>query len=305
MSKPHPQHPIYVVSKGRSKFLMTSCALSEMGLQHFIVVEPHEVEIYRAAVSERGLVTTVLELDPLYKLRYELCDGLGMARSTGPGPARNFAWDHSMRSGATWHWVMDDNIRSFLRFNHNRKVKCVNPAIFRAMEDFSMRYRNVAMAGPNYKFFVIPRQKYPPYYLNTRIYSCNLIRNDVPFRWRGRYNEDTILSLDILKAGWCTIEFNAFLQDKMPTQVLPGGNTDDFYHREGVKRGGAYAEGGTTAKSEMLARVHPDVARVAWRYGRVHHQVNYRPFKVNGLVLRDGVVLPEAANEYGMRLKQA
>lgn len=305
MSKPMPQHPIYVVSKGRSKFLMTSRALSEMGVQHFIVVEPHEVDTYRVAVTERGLLTTVLELDMSFKSQYELCDGLGMTRSTGPGPARNFAWDHSVKSGAHWHWVMDDNIREFLRFNHNRKIKCINPGIFRAMEDFSMRYSNVAMAGPNYKFFVIPRQKYPPYYLNTRIYSCNLIRNDVPFRWRGRYNEDTILSLDMLKAGWCTVEFNAFLQDKMPTQVMPGGNTDDFYHREGVKKSGPYAEGGTTAKSQMLADVHPDVARVAWRYGRVHHQVNYRPFKSNGLVLWNEVVLPQAANEYGMRLKQA
>ncbi len=35
----HPQHPLYVVSKGRSQYLMTSCALSAMGIQHFIVVE--------------------------------------------------------------------------------------------------------------------------------------------------------------------------------------------------------------------------------------------------------------------------
>ena len=143
----------------------------------------------------------------------------------------------------------------------------------------------------------------PPFIRNTRIYSCNLIRNDVPFRWRGRYNEDTILSLDMLKAGWCTVQFYAFLQHKMATQAMKGGNTDEFYHREGTKGNGRYAENGTTAKSDMLVRVHPDVARPAWRYGRAHHYVNYRPFRENKLMLRKGTVLATEPNNYGMSLR--
>lgn len=303
MPKHSPKYPIYVVSKGRSEYMMTSRALTEMGVKHFIVVEPQEAADYRAAVKKLGLTATVVELDMTYKATYELCDSLGLTRSTGPGPARNFAWEHSMSIGARWHWVMDDNIKAFYRLHLNRKTKCISPSLFRAMEDFCDRYANVAMAGPNYDFIVMARQKYPPFYLNTRIYSCNLIRNDVPFRWRGRYNEDTILSLDMLKARWCTIEFNAFLQGKLATQVMGGGNTAEFYHREGVKGKGAYAEGGTTAKSQMLADMHPDVARVAWRFGRVHHQVNYRPFKTNWLILRKGVVASTKPNNYGMSLR--
>ena len=46
-----------------------------------------------------------------------------------------------------------------------------------------------------------------------------------PHRWRGRYNEDTILSLDILKDGLCTMQFNNLLQGKVNTQVLGGGNS--------------------------------------------------------------------------------
>jgi len=46
-----------------------------------------------------------------------------------------------------------------------------------------------------------------------------LIRNDVPYRWRGRYNEDTDLSLRMLKDRWCTIQFNAFLQGKAATPL--------------------------------------------------------------------------------------
>ena len=300
-----PKHPLYVVSKGRSMYMQTSRALTTMGIRHFIVVEPQEVDVYRAAVKRLGLSADIIELDLGCKATYELCDDLGNTRGTGPGPARNFAWQHSIDSGARWHWVMDDNISAFYRLHENRKIKCVNPALFRAMEDFCERYMNVAMAGPNYTFFAPSSQRYPPFITNTRIYSCNLIRNDVPFRWRGRYNEDTILSLDMLKASWCTIQFNAFLQAKTATQAMKGGNTDEFYHREGSKGHGRYAENGTTAKSQMLVQVHRDVARIVWRYGRVHHHVDYRRFRDQKLMLRKGIVLAEASNDYGMKLRAA
>ncbi|MBK6927618.1 MAG: hypothetical protein IPH15_08730 [Comamonadaceae bacterium] len=298
-----PNHPLYVVSKGRSRYMLTSRALTTMGVRHFIVVEPQEVDAYCESVERVGLAADVIKLDMGYKTTYELCDDLGQTRSTGPGPARNFAWQHSIEDSAKWHWVLDDNIKAFYRLHENRKVKCVSPGLFRAMEDFCGRYVNVAMAGPNYTCFAPSRQRRPPFIRNTRIYSCNLIRNDVPFRWRGRYNEDTILSLDMLKAGWCTIQFNAFLQAKTRTQRMKGGNTDEFYHREGTKGQGRYAENGTTAKSQMLVRMHPDVARIAWRYERVHHHLDYRRLRDQKLMLRKGIVLPEAPNNYGMTLR--
>ncbi len=149
MRENYPMHPLYVVSKGRSQYMMTSQALTSMGVQHFIVVEPQEGDAYRAAVAERGLSAAVVELDLSYKATYELCDAFGQTRSTGPGPARNFAWEHSLRAGAAWHWVMDDNIIGFYRLHENSKLKCLSPGLFRAMEDYCGRYRNVAMAGPN------------------------------------------------------------------------------------------------------------------------------------------------------------
>jgi hypothetical protein len=88
------------------------------------------------------------------------------------------------------------------------------------MEEFVLRYKNIAMAGPQYWMFAPSRAKLPPFVVGTRIYSCNLIRNDVPFRWRGRYNEDTDLSLRVLKDGLCTIQFNAFLCGKITTQRI-------------------------------------------------------------------------------------
>jgi hypothetical protein len=186
---------------------------------------------------------------------------------------------------------MDDNIRVFARLNDNAKVYVSDGTIFRCMEDFVGRYSNVAMAGPNYWMFAKRKQTLPPFILNTRIYSCNLIRNDLPFRWRGRYNEDTDLSLRMLKAGWCTVQFNAFLQYKSPTQSVRGGNMADFYAVEG-----------TLPKSQMLVDMHPDVARLTWKFKRAHHEVDYKPFRRNRLIRRPNVAIAEGVNNYGMAL---
>jgi hypothetical protein len=264
--------------------MMTSKALTAMGVHHFVIAEPQEVAAYREA--SRKLAVTVLELDMEFKRSYNLCDEFGLSKSTGPGPARNFAWAHSLAAGHTHHWVMDDNIAYFCRYNRNTKIKLKTPAFWRSMEDFVLRYSNVAMSGPNYEFFAPSRYKIPAFITNTRIYSCNLIRNDLPFRWRGRYNEDTILSLDMLKAGWCTIQFNAFLQKKTATQQVAGGNTAEFYAKEG-----------TAPKSAMLKKIHPDATTLVFKFNRHHHHIDYKRFKQQLLRRPDAELLSHAGLE--------
>ncbi len=182
-----PRFPIFIVTKGRYEYMITSRVLTELGVRHYLIVEPTEKQLYQKAIEEMSLLASIIELDLSYKEHYELCDNLGLTKSTGPGPARNFAWDTSIKMGYDWHWVMDDNITSFRRLNKNEKVKVSSGAIFLAMEDFVLRYENIAMAGPNYFMFASARSKMSPFVKNTRIYSCNLIRNDLSFRWRGRY----------------------------------------------------------------------------------------------------------------------
>ena len=287
----NPKYPLYIVSKGRWESRKTSNALEKMNVPYYIVVEEQEFGQYASVISE----DKILILDKQYQRDYDTCDDLGDTKSKGPGAARNFCWQHSIDKGYDWHWVMDDNIINFRRLNNYEKIQVLNGTIFHAMEEFCLRYKNVAMAGPNYTMFAYSADpsKVPPYYLNTRIYSCNLIRNDIPFRWRGRYNEDTILSLDILKAGWCTIQFNAFLQHKIRTQSIKGGNTEEFYSKEG-----------TLPKSQMQVAMHPDVSRLVWKFGRWHHHVDYRPFKKNKLIRKEGIEIPQGVNNYGMELVQ-
>jgi len=282
-----PRYPVYIVSKGRWKNGLTSKALNTMGVPYKIVVEEDQLPMYQAEVG----IDKCLVLPQRYLDEYDTCDDLGDSKSKGPGAARNFVWDHATETGAKRHWVMDDNLDAFHRLNRNIKRESDTPAIFAAMEDFVDRYENVPVAGPNYYSFVKASDGVPAFVTNTRIYSCLLIQNDAPYRWRGRYNEDTDLSLRVLKDGLCTIQFNAFLQGKVTTQRMKGGNTDEFYALEGTK-----------AKSQMLADLHPDVAKVVWRFNRWHHHVNYRPFSSNRLIKRKDIVVPEGVNNYGMEL---
>lgn len=280
-----PRFPLYIPSKSRAGITETPGNLDRMGVDYLLVVEESQRDAYAAHHDPARLLT----LDPAFQRDYETLDDEPDDKPKGPGPARNFIWQHAIEHGYSHHWVMDDNIRWFIRLHRNQRLVMLDGTGFHAMETFVLRYVNVAMAGPQYVMFAPSRSKFPPFVTGTRIYSCNLIRNDVPFRWRGRYNEDTILSLDVMKAGWNTVQFNAFLQRKAMTQTIGGGNTEEFYKSEG-----------TAPKTAMLARVHPDVTSVVWKYGRPHHYVDYSSFKGMPLVRRPGSD-QEPAPEYHLQ----
>ena len=273
----NPKHPVYVISKGRWESRLTSRALERMGVPYSIVVEPQEYDLY-SSVIDRGKILAL----PFGNL------------GQGSIPARNWVWDHSVGTGAERHWILDDNISCFYWKGGNNYHKVLTGITFRIAEDFTERYENVALSGMNYEMFALKKQVMPPYYLNTRIYSCILIRNNLPYRWSGRYNEDTDLSLRVLKDGWCTVLFNAFLCDKTPTMKMRGGNTDELYKDDGRLK-----------MAESLVDQHPDVTKVGWRWGRYQHIVDYTFFKKpwrNRLRRKPGIVIPESVDNYGMKI---
>lgn len=283
----NPQYPIYIVSKGRWKTRLTSNFFEKINVPYSIIIEESEYSLYASVIDKEK----ILILPQKYLDEYDTCDEFGFSKSKGPGAARNFAWQHSKSLGFKRHWVMDDNLDDFHRLNRNMKVPVRSGTIFRLAEDFVDRYKNVGVSGFNYYSFCKSTDKVPPYILNTRIYSCLLIQNDLTLRWRARYNEDTDLCLRVLKSGLCTIQFNAFLCGKVTTQRMTGGNTKEFYKEEG-----------TFNKSKMLEELHPDVAKVVWKFNRWHHQVDYRKFKDNVLIRVDGYNYAKMINNYDMKL---
>lgn len=248
-----------------------------------IVIEPQEYKQYASVINP----------DKILVLPFS---NLGQ----GSIPARNWVWEHSIKEGHKRHWILDDNIRDFWRFNNNLKVRVNDGTIFRACEDFTDRYSNVPKSGMQYYMFIKNREdKTPPFYLNTRVYSCILLSNEEKykeFRWRGRYNEDTDLSIRFLKAGYCTILFNAFLAEKAATLTMKGGNTESLYLIKEGEKDGRYL------MAESLQKQHPDIVKITRKWGRWQHHVDYRPFKNNQLIRRTDIEIPEGVNNYGMEL---
>ncbi|KKN43301.1 hypothetical protein LCGC14_0704530 [marine sediment metagenome] len=271
----NPNYPVYIISKGRWKSRLTSKSLEEMEVPYFIVIEPQEYKKYESVIDTSKILTL-----PFSNLEQ------------GSIPARNWVWEHAIKSGTKRHWILDDNINGFYRLNNNLKVQVLTGAIFKAAEDFVDRYENVAIAGFHYFMFASRKTKLPPFNINRRVYSNLLIQNDIPYKWRGRYNEDTDLCLRVLKDGWCTILFFAFLSMKTTTMTMSGGNTDELYKDDGRLK-----------MAESLKKQHPDVTKISYKFGHVQHHVNYEPFKRNKLIRKPNLVIPEEVNNYGMVLK--
>ena len=270
----NPKYPVYVPTKNRWKSGLTIKALEKIKVPYFAVIEEEEYDQYDLIIGEYG---TILVL-PVSNLGSVV-------------PARNWIKNHSIANGDKRHWQIDDNMRDFYRLHRNIKYRVDSGTIFRVMEKFVDRYTNIAIAGPQYELLVPRKTLVPPYLLNTRVYSCSLINNNVPYWWRDVYNEDTDICLRALKDGWCTILFQAFLCDKMATMLVKGGNTD------------IYKDDGRLKMAESLANQHPDVCKVTWKYNRYQHQVDYRRFKKNKLKLKSNLIIPEGVNNYGMVLK--
>jgi hypothetical protein len=274
----NPRYPIYIPSKGRWESRLTSKALEAKRVPYRIVVEPSEFDCYAAQIDPAKIIILPSDFSKL---------------GNGSIPVRNFIWDHALSEGHAKHWIIDDNIVNFYRLNLNRRIPVDSGTIFRCAEDFTDRYENIAFSGFNNIAFAPDRNdRIPPFTTNTRIYSITLINSSVPYRWRGRYNEDTDICLRALKDGWVTVQFNAFLADKATTMKMKGGNTDTIYNTGDNRKEFA----------ESLARQHPDVASVVWKFNRWHHQVDYSRFKGNKLKRKSRVVIPAGVNDYGMKL---
>lgn len=270
-----PKYPVYIISKGRAESRQTSIGLEKMNIPYYIVIEPQEFKEYNKYIDER-------------KIKVLPFSNLG----EGSIPARNWCWQDSIERGFKRHWLLDDNIPYFNRLNKNYQVRVTSGTIFKIMEDFVDRYENVALAGPAYDFFTIAKTKMKPFVINTRIYSVLLIKNDIPFNWRGRFNEDTDLSIRVMKSGLCTVQFNAFTQEKATTMTMKGGNTNELYEKTNNRKEFA----------ESLQKQHPDIVKVVWRFNRWHHQVDYRPFKKNKLIFKKDYIKKKGVNNYGMKL---
>lgn len=281
-----PKYPIYIISKGRYEKRPTQKALEAMNVNYKIVVEQAEVAKYieHGVPKEKILIFTEKAKEEITLNCEDWQDGGGI-------PVRNFVWQHSKNNGDKRHWILDDNIDGFHRTHLNARVPIQSGVAFRIMEDYADQFKNLFLCGLNYSSMMpeISRRR-PIATNNTRIYSCILIHNKLneeitkrqkepanwSNKWRGRYNEDTDLSLRALKCGLPTVLFNHILCNKMTTMSCKGGNTTSIYAGDGLKK-----------KLEQLLFFHKDVAKQSSKFKKdCHHHVDYSGFNANELLFK-------------------
>jgi len=275
---PKHRYPIYVLSKGRYEKCPTAKFLIKDGVDFTLVVEKHERLEYAKNYGDHCRIVT---LPP---------------ESSGRGaiPVRNWIWDDAIANGHERHWQLDDNINDMRRRYRGKRLICNSDIGFSIVEDFTDRYENIAIAGCNYYMFVPKGAKLPPFNLNVHVYSCMLIRNDIEQRWRGQYNADTDLCLQVLAAGWCTVLFNAIMVDKIATMIMKGGNTE------------RYNGDGRLKMARSLERQWPGVVETKRRFGRPQHVIKdgWRRFDTPLKRRKDIDWDSLKPDEYGMKLKQ-
>ena len=273
------KYPVYILSKGRWENPMTAKCFLEHNLDFYIVVEPQEEQEYRNVLGDKVLVLPF--------------SNLGM----GGTPARNWIWEHAKDNGDKRHWIFDDNIKKFRRLYKGKRIECNPKQSINAIEEFVDRYENIGIAGFNYTVFCMNEMQHPFFY-NVHVYSALLIDSYLPHRWRLKYNEDVDLCLQVLDSGLCTVLFNAFLIDKTSTAAkMKGGNQTDLY------KGNSFDK--KLLKAKSLEEVWPQYAKTVIKFGRPHHDVQWKKYFKQPLKRRKDIKWENLkSNEFGMKLKK-
>lgn len=232
---------------------MTADNFEIAGLDYFIAVEPQEYEQYCQKLGEKRVL----------KLPFS---NLGV----GSFPARNFCWEHAKANGYKYHWLFDDNILNFDKWVDGKRTKWVNINTALLYVERFVKKENIDIGGfEETNFSVKPPKK--PFKINCHVYSAMLIKNDLPYRWRLKYNEDVDLCLQVLHNGGTTASCVYYLADKVSTSdKMKGGNQDELYKGNDPKK--------KLLKAKMLEKVWPQYAKTVIRFNRIHHFVDWRVF---------------------------
>jgi len=274
------KYPIFIPTKGRYNTPMTIKMFQSHNVDFRIVIEKQEYEQYSKIIDKSKIIVVPHQ-------------------NEGLTVTRNWIWDFAENEGHEKFWTFDDNIGRVYRWNRNRRLQMKDGTYIKVIEDFADRYDNLYIIGMNYTGFCKSSDLIPPYYPNTRVYSNMLLTtkaklsNGEKLRNKLFYNDDTDLCLRVLKDGLPTIHSNAFLIDKATTMTVKGGMTD-YYLSDECK--------GRLTFAEELQQAHSDVTKITQKFGRWHHQVNYKPFKKNKLIKKDGLIIENKVNNYNMVL---
>jgi hypothetical protein len=248
------KYPIYIISKGRAYNPITANNFIRENIDFFIAVEPQEYNEYCKALDEKYVL----------KLPFK---NLGL----GSYPARNYCWEHAKKNEFEYHWLFDDNIQNWAKWvnGKRRKWNTIDSAL-KYVEAVTNKHKIDILGFEEPNFVVTVPKK--PFKFNCHVYSAMLIKNNMPYRWRLKYNEDVDLCLQVLHNGGTTMSCVYYMADKVSTAMkMKGGNQDELYQGNAPKK--------NLLKAKTLEAAWPQYAKTVIRFGRHHHLVDWKQFK--------------------------
>jgi hypothetical protein len=150
-----------------------------------------------------------------------------------------------------------------------QRIDDILPAL-RYVENYTDK-NNIDIAGFEEPNFVVQVPK-KPFKQNCHVYSAMLIKNDLPYRWRLKYNEDVDLCLQVLHNKGITASCIYYMANKVSTaDKMKGGNQTELYQGNKAEK--------NLLKAKMLQAVWPQYAKTVIRFNRHHHLINWKVFK--------------------------
>jgi len=200
--------PIYIPSKGRAERSRTVEELEKGNCtDYFIVVEPQDYEAYSEAHHEKNLLCLDKNDEGIYYVR-------------------NFILQHALNNGYEYVWQVDDDLQ-FARHSKNSKpiLKPIHPTeAFIEIEQVVEKFSNIGVAGVRDSTYAWSQPERIS--INKQASGCWLIKTDTGCKFRKDIIEDTDFNMQILVAGYCTLNFNRLVYVNPPTGTVEGGNSN-------------------------------------------------------------------------------
>jgi len=200
---------IYIPSKGRTGYPITSRLLESHGVPFVVVVDPSELSQYKKIIGKPGKVISV-DLD-----------------DQGLPAARSWIKRYSTMIGEDYHWQLEDDISQFFFRRESKGMRKITPAeALEAIETEVFKFENISIASPDHNSW--PPNPDEPVKVNGLPHHAALINNATDIFWRQFLYEDVDFALQSLSKKYCTMLFKHIRLATPAPKAHAGGQTERY-----------------------------------------------------------------------------
>lgn len=209
------KYKINILSLGRytDNLGSTHKLLCKLKISHYLFCENFEYENYNNWINRDYCVLINCGTD--YSI--ELNDG--------GQHIRNYILDYWKKQGEKFIWMLDDNIQFYSRLLYGVKIKIESKEIFTSVEHYVKHFDNVGVCSHNISCNITAGGIRNCLLVNEKCFTSLLINLETDIRFRFKYNEDHIFTIDNINKGYNSLCFNHIIYNKKTSGTEKGGNS--------------------------------------------------------------------------------